>query len=631
MSEQADGVVTINAGILSGTGSKLALLGDVNIVSPTNNQVLTYQSSTAMWVNSGVTGGGNTLAGLSDVTLTSLQDDQFLRYNTGTSKWINQFITAADIGSGTFKAGAFVFPSLLVVSGTDVGNLQTIFGTSSQRFYGNMQIAADNSITGGTGPGVNLLVYSAYSGTGTNRGEPALVTYRSRGSLTAPQPPKDLDRLFSYGAGGWNGSSWSIGSTLAVEAFGDWGGGLGGTRFKFLVNASGTGTGAYVLAIENNVMYPILDLGLDFGKINQRWNNSFIGGNSNVWGNETVGGNFIVSGTTTLRGATNIVGFTQINSLFVNSGSLSISNSPPIPQLRLEVAGSASSASGFAMGESINPTLTASADNASLFSLRINSNYSSGTFNNILAYGIKIENVTGGTPGQNFAIQTSLGKINFGDQTIIGNNNTLDTQLFKVYGDAKISKTLTTDTDVSTTALIASGITTLVGRSTQQVGTSNVFAPWPSVLFQLSGTQTTTSQTEGSLASYNLKANSLNAAQQVVKISAIYNAANNSPGAYNIKLGSGLIASGTLTVNQESLVEVLLWRLTSTTERAFTRTISYILSGTSTISHKSITVTQVYALSSDLTIDNTIDFRGNLTSGSTAMTLYIANITYEAD
>src|SRR5258706_9413753 len=250
MSEQADGIVTINAGILSGTGSRLALLGDVNIVSPTNNQVLTYQSSTTTWVNSGVTGGSSTLVGLSDVTITGPQDDQFLRYNAGNSKWINQLITAANIGSGTFKAGTFIFPSLLIVSGTDVGNLQPAFGASSQRFYGNLQIAGDNLSPGGTGPALSFLMFSAFSGTGANRGEPAIVTYRSSGNLAIPQPPKDLDRLFSYGAGGWNGSIWALSNIIAVEAFGDWGGGVGGSRFKFFVTASGTGVGAYVLNLE---------------------------------------------------------------------------------------------------------------------------------------------------------------------------------------------------------------------------------------------------------------------------------------------------------------------------------------------------------------------------------------------
>jgi len=90
MSEQADGIVTINAAILSGTGSSIALLGDV--------------------------------------VISSIQDDQFLRYSTGSVKWVNQFITAADVGAGTFKAGTFVFPgivnitSLLSVSGTALLN-----------------------------------------------------------------------------------------------------------------------------------------------------------------------------------------------------------------------------------------------------------------------------------------------------------------------------------------------------------------------------------------------------------------------------------------------------------------------------------------------------------------------------
>jgi hypothetical protein len=96
MSEQADGIVTINAAVLSGTGSKLSLLGDVQI--------------------------------------TSIQDDQFVRWNAGSSLWINQFITAADIGAGTFKVGQFVFPvsgnTPVVALGDATGGLTQLSGQS---------------------------------------------------------------------------------------------------------------------------------------------------------------------------------------------------------------------------------------------------------------------------------------------------------------------------------------------------------------------------------------------------------------------------------------------------------------------------------------------------------------------
>jgi len=112
MSEQADGIVTINAGILSGTGTSLALLGDV--------------------------------------VVTSIQDDQFLRYSTGSSKWINQFITAADVGAGTFKAGAFVFPNTLNVTGNETigGNLIVSGTTTPLGVVNNLTASGTNTFIG---------------------------------------------------------------------------------------------------------------------------------------------------------------------------------------------------------------------------------------------------------------------------------------------------------------------------------------------------------------------------------------------------------------------------------------------------------------------------------------------------
>lgn len=72
-----------------GGSSTLAGLTDVDITTPTNNQVLKYNSSTNKWENG--SGGGTTagLGDLSDVTLTTPTNGQTLVYDSANSKWVN--------------------------------------------------------------------------------------------------------------------------------------------------------------------------------------------------------------------------------------------------------------------------------------------------------------------------------------------------------------------------------------------------------------------------------------------------------------------------------------------------------------------------------------------------------------
>lgn len=63
----------------------LSTLSDTSIVSPSNNQVLTYSTSDSKWKNQ--TLPSQSLAGLVDVALTSVQTDQLLRYDG--IDWVN--------------------------------------------------------------------------------------------------------------------------------------------------------------------------------------------------------------------------------------------------------------------------------------------------------------------------------------------------------------------------------------------------------------------------------------------------------------------------------------------------------------------------------------------------------------
>lgn len=62
-------------------------LGDVTITTPTNGQVLSYDSGTQEWVNTSV--GSSTIAGLTDVTITSPQNGQVLNYDGVNQVWVN--------------------------------------------------------------------------------------------------------------------------------------------------------------------------------------------------------------------------------------------------------------------------------------------------------------------------------------------------------------------------------------------------------------------------------------------------------------------------------------------------------------------------------------------------------------
>ncbi len=67
----------------------LTLLSDVVITSVADLQVLSYSAGTGKWINRTLSAGVTTLAALTDVTLTTPANLDYLRYDSGTSKWIN--------------------------------------------------------------------------------------------------------------------------------------------------------------------------------------------------------------------------------------------------------------------------------------------------------------------------------------------------------------------------------------------------------------------------------------------------------------------------------------------------------------------------------------------------------------
>lgn len=136
-----------------GGGGSLATLSDVSLSTPTNNQVLSYQTSgTAKWKNFtiatvGITGAYSDLSGkptipstvaalTGDVDISSPADDDVLTYVSGSSKWENKpasggggsGVTVEDAGSSLGTATTINFAGMASV--TLSGSTATVTGNS---------------------------------------------------------------------------------------------------------------------------------------------------------------------------------------------------------------------------------------------------------------------------------------------------------------------------------------------------------------------------------------------------------------------------------------------------------------------------------------------------------------------
>lgn len=83
-------------GALNGTGGGgsggaeyLTQLKDVGISSPSNNQILQYDSVSEKWVNNTLTEGVDELSELSDININEPSTGNVLLYNASSGKWFN--------------------------------------------------------------------------------------------------------------------------------------------------------------------------------------------------------------------------------------------------------------------------------------------------------------------------------------------------------------------------------------------------------------------------------------------------------------------------------------------------------------------------------------------------------------
>lgn len=82
-----------------GGASALDDLTDVDLTTPSNGQVLKYDSANSKWINANESGGGaSSLNDLNDVTITSATQGQVLK--KGASDWENANLSKSDVGLG---------------------------------------------------------------------------------------------------------------------------------------------------------------------------------------------------------------------------------------------------------------------------------------------------------------------------------------------------------------------------------------------------------------------------------------------------------------------------------------------------------------------------------------------------
>jgi len=123
-----------NLGLNSNFGGTLASLGDVNISSPSDGHVLTWNTATSKWVaaaGGGGGGGATNLDGLSDVIVSNPLNGQTLRHNG--SNFVNAKIymgDLADINFGTLNNGDLLK-----------------WNSSSQQWYGAAPAAVEGFTT----------------------------------------------------------------------------------------------------------------------------------------------------------------------------------------------------------------------------------------------------------------------------------------------------------------------------------------------------------------------------------------------------------------------------------------------------------------------------------------------------
>jgi hypothetical protein len=159
---------SIQGGGTLATDLSLELVGDTG--SPGNNMVYGTNGSGVKGWYTGGSGGSSTLAGLSDVSLSSPTNGQVLTYDSGSSKWKNQAGGGAGSGAlpGTISDLAFWWESdnLLVSNGNGIMVMQ-----DRTPWYGLSASPQSTRLATCTTGGLNSLPTAAF----TSAGEPYVI------------------------------------------------------------------------------------------------------------------------------------------------------------------------------------------------------------------------------------------------------------------------------------------------------------------------------------------------------------------------------------------------------------------------------------------------------------------------
>lgn len=181
-----NGTIWTNQTVSGGGGGSSTLAGDtdVSITSPSNGQVLTYNSGTGKWVNQASAGGSTTLAGDTDVSITSVADQNILQYNAASTKWKNVSPPWGVLTPPLLASFATTRLNGGTMSDAKYGFLITQTGTATNT---NALAYAINAITRGAGSTFTLIMklrcdmpLSSWAMTGIifrNSGSGSSVTY----------------------------------------------------------------------------------------------------------------------------------------------------------------------------------------------------------------------------------------------------------------------------------------------------------------------------------------------------------------------------------------------------------------------------------------------------------------------
>ena len=135
-----------------GGSSTLAGLSDVALSSPSNGQLLGYDSTTQKWKNvNGGGGGSSTLAGLSDVSVSGVADKDIIRYNSTSQKYEKSSdltdleLSVSQLSSSVLSIAGDVNTLELTVSQMSASTLPYDANTSTKQKIDNVESSIPTS------------------------------------------------------------------------------------------------------------------------------------------------------------------------------------------------------------------------------------------------------------------------------------------------------------------------------------------------------------------------------------------------------------------------------------------------------------------------------------------------------